>query len=301
MVFGQISTTGEVNFEQVARQAIKEVGYDSNEIGMDYKTATIIVAIDKQSPEIAQSVHQNKKDEQIGAGDQGLMIGYASDETANFMPLSHDLSSSLVRRLEQCRKQKILPWLRPDGKVQVTVEYEKKGNLIEPKRVHTVLISTQHNPDVSNQKLREDVLNEVIKAAIPEKLLINTRYVINPSEKFVIGGPHGDAGLTGRKIICDTYGGWGGHGGGAFSGKDPTKVDRSAAYAARWIAKNLVANGFCKRAMVQVAYSIGIAQPLSIHVDSYNTVIEGNCSLTQDSLMKIYKESSTATSIYVLG
>ena len=190
------------------------------------------------------------------------------------MPLSHDLSSKLIRRIEQCRKEKILPWMRPDAKVQVTVEYEHKDIKMKPKRVHTILISCQHHPDTTTAKVREDLLNEVVKVAIPEQWLVNTRYVLNPTV-FTTGGPHGDAGLTGRKIIVDTYGGWGGHGGGAFSGKDATKVDRSAAYAARWISKNLVANGFCKRCMVQVAYSIGIAQPLSIHVDSYNTVTEG--------------------------
>lgn len=203
------------------------------------------------------------------------MIGYASDETENLMPLTHELCGRLVQRLEQCRKEKILWWVRPDGKVQVTVEYRKDGDAITPVRVHTILISTQHHPDISNEQLRQDLLSVVIRHAIPDKWLINTRYVLNPSNHFVIGGPAGDAGLTGRKIIADTYGGWGGHGGGAFSGKDPTKVDRSAAYAARWIAKNLVANGFCKRVMVQVAYSIGIARPLSVFVDSYNTVIEG--------------------------
>lgn len=217
------------------------------------------------------------------------------------MPLSHDLSLRLVRRLEECRRDKIVPWMRPDAKVQVTVEYKHNEVDIQPERVHTVLISCQHNPDVTNEKIREDLLNEVIKVAIPEKWLINTRYVLNPSGAFVIGGPAGDAGLTGRKIIVDTYGGWGGHGGGAFSGKDATKVDRSAAYAARWIAKNLVANGFCKRCMVQVAYSIGIAQPLSIHVDSYGTVAKGTFLFIQDILMKIFKELFIATLTYVLA
>ena len=195
------------------------------------------------------------------------------------MPISHHFSSKLVRRIEQCRKEKIVPWMRPDAKVQVTVEYKHEGHLIVPQRVHTVLISCQHNPDVTIEKIKEDLIKDVIKVAIPEKWLVDTRYVLNPSGKFIVGGPTGDAGLTGRKIIVDTYGGWGGHGGGAFSGKDSTKVDRSAAYAARWISKNLVANGFCKRAMVQVAYSIGIALPLSIHVDSYGTVAEGTISL----------------------
>lgn len=277
MVFGEISTKAEPNIEQVVRQAIKEVGYDSVEIGMDYRTATVIVALDKQSSEIAEGVHVNRKEEDIGAGDQGLMIGYASDETENYMPLTHHFSSLLVRRLEECRREKLISWIRPDAKVQVTVEYEHKDKTIIPRRVHTVLISCQHNPDATKEQIETDLIKDVIKHTIPEKWLTGTRYVLNPSGKFVTGGPHGDAGLTGRKIIVDTYGGWGGHGGGAFSGKDCTKVDRSAAYAARWIAKNLCANGFCKRCMVQVAYSIGIAQPLSIYVDSYSTVIEGFC------------------------
>jgi S-adenosylmethionine synthetase len=296
MVFGEITTKADLNIEQITRQAIKEVGYESFDVGIDYKTATIIVAIDKQSSEIAEGVHLNRQEEELGAGDQGLMIGYATDETDNYMPLSHDFANALVRRLEECRREKIVPWMRPDAKVQVTIEYEHKGHLIIPKRVHTVLISCQHDPDTPHARIEEDLINEVIKKAIPEKWLVDPRYVLNPSGKFVTGGPHGDAGLTGRKIIVDTYGGWGGHGGGAFSGKDCTKVDRSAAYAARWISKNLVANGFCKRAMVQVAYSIGIALPLSIHVDSYGTVIEGTSPFIQDSLTRTSRASSFATS-----
>ena len=242
---------------------------------MDHKTATIIVAMDRQSPEIANSVHVNKSDEEVGAGDQGFMIGYATDETTEYMPLSHSLCGKLVRRIEQCRKEKIVYWVRPDAKVQVTVEYKQEGNILQPVRVATILISCQHNPGVKTEQIESDLIKHVIEETMPKQLLKDTRYVLNPSGAFVIGGPTGDAGLTGRKIIADTYGGWGGHGGGAFSGKDPTKVDRSAAYAARWIAKNLVANGFCTRVMVQVAYAIGIAKPLSIHVDSYGTVVEG--------------------------
>jgi len=271
MIFGEISTKAEIQFEQIVRKAVKDVGYESVDIGMDYKTATIIIAIDRQSPEIANSVHVNKAPEDIGAGDQGLMIGYATDECEDLMPLTHSLSNKLVHRLEECRYKNILDWLRPDGKVQVTVEYKTTPKGIEPIRVHTVLISAQHNPNVTLETIRSEIAKHVIEHVIDAKWLKDTKYVINPSEKFVIGGPTGDAGLTGRKIIADTYGGWGGHGGGAFSGKDPSKVDRSAAYAARWIAKNLVANKFCRRAMVQVAYAIGISKPLSIHVDSYGT------------------------------
>lgn len=259
----------------MARHAIKEIGYEDVDVGMDHKTATVIVAIDRQSHEIAQSVHIDKHEEDIGAGDQGLMIGYATDETEEYMPLSHSLCGRLIRRLEECRKNKIVEWMRPDAKVQVTVEYEKDGGNVRPVRVDTILISCQHNRGVEKTQIEEDLVKHVIEHEIDKSLLKNTKYVLNPSGAFVIGGPTGDAGLTGRKIIADTYGGWGGHGGGAFSGKDPSKVDRSAAYAARWIAKNLVANQFCKRVMVQVAYAIGIAKPLSIHVDSYGTVAEG--------------------------
>lgn len=216
------------------------------------------------------------------------MIGYAADETQELMPLSVSFCNALVRRLEECRYRKILPWLRPDGKVQVTVEYKKSGVLIEPVRVHTILISTQHSENIKNQDLRAELTKQVIHEVIPAKWLVNTRLVLNPSEKFTLGGPAADSGLTGRKIIADTYGGWGGHGGGAFSGKDPSKVDRSAAYAARWIAKNLVANKFCKRCMVQVAYSIGIPKPLSVFVDSYGTVAEG---FTDQDLQNILKRN----------
>lgn len=218
------------------------------------------------------------------------MIGYATDETPELMPLSHSLCGKLVRRIQECRTQGIVNWMRPDAKVQVTVEYKKEGVQLVPLRVAAILISCQHNPGIEQSQIHDDLAKHVIEQAIPKELLVNTKYVLNPSGAFVIGGPTGDAGLTGRKIIADTYGGWGGHGGGAFSGKDPSKVDRSAAYAARWIAKNLVANGFCRRAMVQVAYAIGVAKPMSIHVDSYGTVAEGIClNLTQDTLTTTWR------------
>jgi len=276
MVFGEITSKAELSYEKIVREAIKNVGYDHIDKGADYKNCTVLVAIEQQSPEIANSVHVNKKDEDVGAGDQGLMIGYACDETPELMPLSHQLSLNICKKLHDLRVDGTLAWLRPDAKSQVTVEYKIEGKTITPIRVHTVLISTQHAPEISQQDIAAQLKEHVIKPVVDSKYLDeNTIYHINPSGSFTVGGPCGDAGLTGRKIIVDTYGGWGGHGGGAFSGKDPTKVDRSAAYAARWVAKSLVAAGFCRRALVQVAYGIGIADPISIHVDSYGTVSEG--------------------------
>jgi S-adenosylmethionine synthetase len=276
MVFGEITSNAKVSYEQIVRQAIKNVGYDSIEKGCDYKNCTVMIAIEQQSVEIAESVHVNKKEEDVGAGDQGLMIGYACDETAELMPLSHHLALKICERLNELRNKGTLSWLRPDAKSQVTVEYKLEGKNIVPVRVHTVLVSTQHAPEISQEEITAQVKEHIIHPVIPSKFLDeNTIYHINPSGKFTVGGPAGDAGLTGRKIIVDTYGGWGGHGGGAFSGKDATKVDRSAAYAARWVAKSLVAGAFCKRAMVQIAYGIGLADPISIYVDSYGTVSEG--------------------------
>ena len=230
-----------------------------------------------QSTDISQAVHENKKEEDIGAGDQGLMFGYATNETEELFPFSHLMALRLSLKLTEVRKNGTLKYLRPDGKTQITVEYkEDKNGKLTPLRVDTVLISTQHDPDVSNEQIYNDIKKYVIDEVIPAKYLDkNTKYHINPSGKFIIGGPEADAGLTGRKIIVDTYGGWGAHGGGAFSGKDPSKVDRSGAYAARWIAKSLVAAGLCDRCLVQISYSIGLADPLSIYVNSFGTVKPG--------------------------
>ena len=273
MVFGEITTKAKVNYEQVVRDTLKQIGYDDAKKGIDYKDCNVVVAIEDQSPDIAQGVHINKEVEDIGAGDQGHMFGYATDEdTTSFMPLSHNLATRLGAVLTEVRKNGTCKWLRPDGKTQVVIAYKCVNGAMIPVRVHTVVISTQHDEDVTNETIRKELMEHVIKPVIPANLIDDeTIFHLNPSGRFVIGGPHGDAGLTGRKIIIDTYGGWGAHGGGAFSGKDPTKVDRSAAYAARWVAKSLVAAGLCKRVLFQVGYAIGVAEPLSIHLDTYGT------------------------------
>ena len=273
-ITGEITSTANVDIEQVVRDTIKEVGYADSEYDIDYRTCKIYINLSKQSPDIALGVDKSLEDkegkdvESEGAGDQGLMFGYACDETEELMPLPISLAHKLSKRLTEVRREKIIDYLRPDGKTQVTVEYDGDN----PVRVDTIVISAQHLPDVDMNVLKKDIIEKVIKPIVPANLLDeNTKYFINPTGRFVIGGPLGDSGLTGRKIIVDTYGGAARHGGGAFSGKDPTKVDRSASYMARHIAKNIVANGYAKKCEIQIAYSIGVAKPVSIYVNTYGT------------------------------
>ena len=273
-ITGEITSTANIDIEQVVRDTIKEVGYANSEYDIDYRTCKIYINLSNQSPDIALGVDKSLEDkegkdvESEGAGDQGLMFGYACDETEELMPLPISLAHKLSKRLTEVRREKIIDYLRPDGKTQVTVEYDGE----KPVRVDTIVISAQHLPDVDMKVLKKDIIEKVIKPTVPANLLDeNTKYFINPTGRFVIGGPLGDSGLTGRKIIVDTYGGAARHGGGAFSGKDPTKVDRSASYMARHIAKNIVANGYAKKCEIQIAYSIGVAKPVSIYVNTYGT------------------------------
>ncbi len=275
VVMGEITTRCYIDIQKVVRNTIREIGYDRAKYGFDADTCAVLTCLEEQSPDIAQGVDKawelrsGEVDEvsQTGAGDQGLMFGYATDETPELMPLPIALAHKLVRRLAQVRKDGTVPYLRPDGKSQVSVEYEDD----RPVRVETVVISTQHHPEVDHATIERDMIEHVIHPVIPDELRHDSKYLINPTGRFVVGGPQGDAGLTGRKIIVDSYGGMGRHGGGAFSGKDPTKVDRSACYAARYVAKNIVAAGLARRVEVQVAYAIGVAKPVSLMVDTFGT------------------------------
>lgn len=287
IVAGEVTTVATIDYEAVTRKALANIGFDNEELGFDPKTAHVNLLIYTQSREIGDAVDKTGDDEtDIGAGDQGLMIGYATNESPELLPLTMVFATQILLELKKARITGNIPWLMPDAKSQVTLEYEKddKGNL-KINRLHTVLISTQHREGVTNEVIHETLIREIINKVIPLKYHDDkTRYFINPSGSFVVGGPKGDCGVTGRKIIADSYGGWGGHGGGAFSGKDPTKVDRSAAYAARWIAKSLVYNEYCNRCTVQVTYGIGISHPISVFIDSHGTVQKG---LTDSDLVQL--------------
>ena len=287
-ITGEISSTAEIDIEEIARQAIKDIGYDDANSDMDYRTCEIRVNVSKQSPDIALGVDKSQETKQgelesEGAGDQGIMFGFACNETEELMPLPISLAHKLARKLAEVRKQNIIDYLRPDGKVQVTIEYEDD----KPIRVDTIVVSTQHKSEIDLNVLKKDIKEKVIEEVVPKELLDEkTKYFINPTGRFVIGGPLGDSGLTGRKIIVDTYGGYSRHGGGAFSGKDATKVDRSAAYMARFIAKNIVANGYAKKCEIQFSYAIGVAKPISIYVDTYGT----NTIPEEEIVNKIYEK-----------
>ncbi|MFT3848019.1 MAG: methionine adenosyltransferase [Propionivibrio sp.] len=269
VISGEITTKAHINYREIAQEAVRRIGYDDSEIGFDYKSCAILTAINRQSPDIAQGVNEGQGiDLDQGAGDQGLMFGYACNETPSLMPLPIYYAHRLMQRQAEVRKDGRLPWLRPDAKSQLSVHYVDG----KPVSIDTVVISTQHDPEVSHAQISEAVIEEIIVPVLPKELLTDkTRYLVNPTGRFVVGGPHGDCGLTGRKIIVDTYGGMARHGGGAFSGKDPSKVDRSAAYAARYVAKNVVAAGLAERCEVQIAYAIGVAKPVSLMVETFGT------------------------------
>ena len=314
VICGEITTNAVVNYQDIVRKTIREIGYTSSDIGFDADTCAVMVALDKQSPDIAMGVNNalekrdNEGKRETGAGDQGMMFGYASNETKEYIPMPIYLAHALTRRLAQIRKEGILHYLRPDGKAQVSVEYDEKGRAF---RVEAIVLSTQHDPDITQDQICVDMKNYVIDPVIPDGMAdSNTKYYINPTGRFVVGGPKGDAGLTGRKIIVDTYGGYARHGGGAFSGKDCTKVDRSAAYAARYVAKNLVAAGYADQMEIELAYAIGVARPMSIMVDTFGTgrisdekivrIIRQEFDLCPDGIIKmldlrrpIYRQTSS--------
>ena len=296
-IMGEITTTSYVDIDKIAREVVRDIGYDRGKYGFDCDTCGVITSIDEQSPDIAMGVNKSLESKRgdgelsEGAGDQGMMFGYACDETPELMPLPLSLAQKLCKQMTLVRKTGVVPYMRPDGKSQVTVEYDENNR---PVRVDTVVISTQHNPDVTLEQIRQDMVELVAKVVIPKELLDeNTKYYVNPTGRFVKGGPAADAGLTGRKIIVDTYGGSAPHGGGCFSGKDPTKVDRSAAYAARWVAKNIVAAGLARRCQVELAYAIGVAQPVSILVDTFGTGTVGDDDL-EAAVRKVFDLRPTA-------
>ncbi|MGO4937066.1 methionine adenosyltransferase [Fundicoccus sp. Sow4_H7] len=294
VVFGEVTTSAQIDIQKIVRQKIAEIGYVDGKYGFDAENVAVLVALDEQSADIAQGVDQavetrgSNTEQEIGAGDQGLMFGYATNETKQFMPLAIELSHLLAQQLTAVRKNGILDYLGPDGKTQVTIEYDEENQV---HRIHNLVISAQHSPDIELAQLKADIIEHVIKPVVPENWLdAETKYYINPTGRFVIGGPVGDSGLTGRKIIVDTYGGFAHHGGGAFSGKDATKVDRSGSYAARYIAKNIVAAGLAERCEIQIAYAIGVAEPVSIMIDTFNS-----SALTNDQLTQMVRQLFTLT------